>query len=415
MTDEKKDAFETEDFLPNELSKDDLSDDIDDVFDDISDDMNDFDNDMDYEFPQSKTHQSSINWFNIGIVGIVLVAFGGVAYVFLPPLFGSSESQPPVQLVQEQQQPQTQSDEVIRDLAQEAVTQNPLDEIINSGGLLNNPDSLVDPENQAAAAITADVVNTDELFKKIDSDQITFSDDEMENLFEAIPVSQSPSSPSTIDNPIETLPVPSDEAVTQLPTQSDNAEPDNIPDLTAIYEDFIPLIEQQPNTTSDTPVVTEDTTTVVSTNEDDKNTIAALNARIEELSKQIETLKNNPPVVAAPSVDMNTIQSQLSSMEQRIETLSKTQKTTAPAKKATVTQSKKYEPAYSPPPRERKPSVIWTLRGASPGQAVLAQQGQSSIRTVTVGEFVDGLGRIESVAIENGRWVVRGTSGRVTQ
>ena len=100
MTYEKKDAFETEDFLPNELSKDDLSDDIDDVFDDISDYMNDFYNDMDYEFPQSKTHQSSINWFNIGIVGIVLVAFGGVAYVFLPPLFGSSESQPPVQLVQ---------------------------------------------------------------------------------------------------------------------------------------------------------------------------------------------------------------------------------------------------------------------------------------------------------------------------
>jgi len=59
--------------------------------------------------------------------------------------------------------------------------------------------------------------------------------------------------------------------------------------------------------------------------------------------------------------------------------------------------------------------MTYELRGASNGQAVIAQKGTQNLQTVTIGTIVRGLGNIKSIAIENGQWVVRGTSGTVRQ
>lgn len=443
MTDDKKEIVQADDLLNDSLLENDFSTDLDDVFDDLSDEMNDFDNDVDYEFPQTNNKQSSMNWFNIAIIGGVVLAIGGAAFMFLPSLFGGS-AQNPVDIVpQQEQQLQVSSDQVSRDLAQEAVSQNPLEALQNDGGLLNNPDFLLDEENKAAAALTADIVNTDQLFQKIDNNQIELSDGDMNDLFAAIPGSreEAPRPPE-----METLP----EQVTQnLPMPSDNpvvvAQEDKIPvfeavpDLNTIYEEFVPMAQQEmpepqpevvleaipaPVEVKEEPVVAiKSQNEINQTNESD--IIAKLNARIEELSREVESLKNtnSMPSNSVAPVDMTAVQSQLSAIEQRIETIAKAQQSkpssTKTTSKTTSTKSapKKYEPAYVPPPRERKPvaSISWALRGASPGQAVLAQQGTNAVRTVNVGDTIDGLGRIQSVAVENGKWVVRGTSGTVSQ
>jgi len=57
----------------------------------------------------------------------------------------------------------------------------------------------------------------------------------------------------------------------------------------------------------------------------------------------------------------------------------------------------------------------YELRGASNGQAVIAQRGTQNLQTVNVGSVVRGLGTIRSIALENGQWVIRGTSGTVRQ
>ena len=57
----------------------------------------------------------------------------------------------------------------------------------------------------------------------------------------------------------------------------------------------------------------------------------------------------------------------------------------------------------------------WVLRSAQPGRAVLAQKETGDFKTVEVGDHVAGLGRIRSIQVENGRWVVRGSSGSVSQ
>ena len=59
--------------------------------------------------------------------------------------------------------------------------------------------------------------------------------------------------------------------------------------------------------------------------------------------------------------------------------------------------------------------MAWELRGASPGEAYLADTNSGNMRTIAVGDTVRGIGRVNSIAIENNQWVVRGTNGVVTQ
>jgi hypothetical protein len=60
-------------------------------------------------------------------------------------------------------------------------------------------------------------------------------------------------------------------------------------------------------------------------------------------------------------------------------------------------------------------STKWQLRSAQPGRAMLSPTGSNEMKSVTIGETVDGLGKITSINIEGGTWIVRGTQGFVTR
>lgn len=57
----------------------------------------------------------------------------------------------------------------------------------------------------------------------------------------------------------------------------------------------------------------------------------------------------------------------------------------------------------------------WELRGAQPGQAMLARKGGGDLRTVGVGDTLAGLGKVLSIEQSPQGWVVTGTQGRVSQ
>lgn len=57
----------------------------------------------------------------------------------------------------------------------------------------------------------------------------------------------------------------------------------------------------------------------------------------------------------------------------------------------------------------------WTLRSAQPGRAMISDKNTGDMRTVEVGDSIKGLGRIRSIQVEDGRWVVRGTSKSIYQ
>jgi len=64
----------------------------------------------------------------------------------------------------------------------------------------------------------------------------------------------------------------------------------------------------------------------------------------------------------------------------------------------------------------RKKAPEWVLRAARPGMAWVSERGSSKLRTVTVGEKLDGIGKINAIVKDSsGYWVVDGVSGRISQ
>lgn len=74
---------------------------------------------------------------------------------------------------------------------------------------------------------------------------------------------------------------------------------------------------------------------------------------------------------------------------------------------------------YTPPkpyvPAQPKIATQWQMRSASPGKAVVSAKGSTDFRNVSVGDTLDGVGTIQSIAQVSGRWVIQGSRGVVTQ
>lgn len=120
--------------------------------------------------------------------------------------------------------------------------------------------------------------------------------------------------------------------------------------------------------------------------------IGSLEVQIQQLTEKINSLES--PAVSAPE-----------------------EKEPAPVAgsetPATTTSSEVTSRPSAPKPQPN--TYEWALRSAQPGNATLSPKGSNDLHRVEVGDTVAGLGRIQSIAQENGRWVVRGSKGTVSQ
>lgn len=60
-------------------------------------------------------------------------------------------------------------------------------------------------------------------------------------------------------------------------------------------------------------------------------------------------------------------------------------------------------------------SNLWQLRAASQGKAWITRRGQNDFVQIGLGEQIDGVGRIQSIAQQGNRWVVTGSRARIVQ
>ncbi|MDD3020257.1 MAG: hypothetical protein PHX61_04655 [Alphaproteobacteria bacterium] len=79
----------------------------------------------------------------------------------------------------------------------------------------------------------------------------------------------------------------------------------------------------------------------------------------------------------------------------------------------TAQQVKRQSVRTSPVKAVKSPK--WILKSARSGQAVLGRIGNSDLKTISVGERVDGLGTVLSIDRGQNGWVVVGTLDRVTE
>ena len=146
--------------------------------------------------------------------------------------------------------------------------------------------------------------------------------------------------------------------------------------------------------------------------------VADFSAERNELQSKLETANSE---IATLKAQIDALESKLADAESKpaaeepAETPVAKKEAPAPilrdAPKSTAATK---APAELPPARIVQ-STKWQLRSAQPGRAMLSPQGSNEMRSVAVGDSVTGLGKITSINIENGNWIVRGTKGFVSR
>lgn len=90
--------------------------------------------------------------------------------------------------------------------------------------------------------------------------------------------------------------------------------------------------------------------------------------------------------------------------------------TAASAPKKVAKSKAKPAPKAAAKPAPRKNAVSgWELRSAQPGVAWLGRQGANEMGRYAVGQNVPGLGTVQDVTQEGGRWIVKTTGGTLRQ
>lgn len=74
---------------------------------------------------------------------------------------------------------------------------------------------------------------------------------------------------------------------------------------------------------------------------------------------------------------------------------------------------KQYESSINTPSVKQKP--IWILRSASSTKAVIYNQASGDLKTVAVGDIVEGLGRIQSISEQNSLWVIKASKSSLSE
>ena len=87
--------------------------------------------------------------------------------------------------------------------------------------------------------------------------------------------------------------------------------------------------------------------------------------------------------------------------------------TERPKTEAPKAQTPVVAPASTPAPVAA--SGAWELRAAQPGRAWVSKAGDRDMQSVEVGQKLKGVGTITAIEYQNGRWVVRGSEGQITQ
>lgn len=132
------------------------------------------------------------------------------------------------------------------------------------------------------------------------------------------------------------------------------------------------------------------------------------------------------PAVTAQMPEAAPLLSEVSSLEKRLTALEKRlesfeAKITEGGKGAAMKQTEvspveKTSPSPVKKKKKMPPRKRWVLKSAKPGEAWVAEVGSSEMQVVSVGQVLNGVGRVTAIEQDDaGRWVVTGTRGKVAQ
>jgi|GEM_PF-5931802 len=220
--------------------------------------------------------------------------------------------------------------------------------------------------------------------------------------------------------------------------QAPAVQPARVEEAISILEDVPPASDSPQNETPNTAPDRQPSDPQANVNVAKKDTkIAELEGALEMRNAEIDTLGETLSAINA-KIDAQTqteaqknnrieeLENTISQLQAKLRTAqeSQTQQMAAP------TPTRQVEPTRAAPVRSATNAqkttqiqpvtrnaqrVQWSLRAAQPELAVIAPKGTNDLKSVTIGNYVVGLGQITAIENIDNRWVVIGTQGRLSQ
>jgi len=439
-TDEDLDGFEPMESAFDEAPETDAGaeEHVDDAdFQDISDDI-DADVFGEGQPADEAPKKKGPNWFNIGVAFVAVLVAGGLIFMKLAPsLLGGSgnNAETPPAAAAGTDAGVTNTEAGANAAAQQAL--QPQTQAVTGPGLLNNPDQYA-TLNQvpAGSVVEAKTAPESDPFASLGGAAAPAP----ATTPEQAPTSAIVPMPNPISGSGEAAPDTS-----SITKDAAAATPATTPAATnagAAVLDAAPVVGSAPAASNN------------ATTAELKAQVSALQQKFEDLDSKVSSAveKIGTATGSATPVDdarLSTIQTTLERLETRLDDLSSKRTTTAVStpraatyddagpvivRKASVkkagrsntTSNSKWDEPYTPSgarpaalteSAKAAPSAAgtggWELRGAQNGRAIIAKAGD--MREVGVGDNVPGLGEVMGIATMNGRWVVQGSKGRVSQ
>ena len=348
-----------------------------DDFDDIDlDDIEDLDDDWDEledletienNSSKAKTRKSSSKLFTFIVVFVALAIGGFILFTTFKPMLQNAANTENVLASQ------AQNDEPVQD---EENLMNEDSLFAQDDGLPPMPTPLTG--NQAGSAKTPELTPLPE-----------FDDIELENLPDLTSDLQTSQEMQAVADPVvvepPTIAIPS-------PAGSSRIEQEVVSSA--------PVSRETDNTAQDLVKRFETLQT------DMTSQLSERDFRLDLLSEKIDRVEKT-----LMNIESHLSDNKVSSANKSMDSKTKPKQTKKASKPAPIVPKSQKPVIKKPKPKQ----TVWILRSAQPGKATVAPKGSNDIRSISVGESLSGIGRIQSISNASGRWVVTGTTGSISQ
>lgn len=217
-----------------------------------------------------------------------------------------------------------------------------------------------------------------------------------------------------IDNSLVDIVTPDIKSVSDFPTVDTIKKPETL------KSEETPVIESVKESTEVGVLVAENGANVVAV----QNKLNTAELRISDLEKSIvekdeELSKSN----SETDQEIQSLKAKISELEKKIsESMQANEDVSAseakPIKDVRIIQDTSSEPsetAIVAKAKVIKPKPVWTLKSANSTKAIIYNKASGDSKTISVGDYIDGLGRILSISENNSLWVVKASKASVSE
>jgi intracellular multiplication protein IcmG len=135
--------------------------------------------------------------------------------------------------------------------------------------------------------------------------------------------------------------------------------------------------------------------------------------QLNEILDRLVAIEDGLSEIQSLSDSVSDIERRLGKLERQPRATSSSRPKTSPKKNTETYSSSSSETDARG--TSSKSLTKWVLKSAQPGRAIVSKVGESEIYTIHVGESLAGIGKITSISVEDGKWVVQATNGKILQ